>query len=89
MQYYVPPDSLVNKDFIRDIFAERKNLMKMSAVKSVNVPQFDEISVKSVFLYFKDDPEIMKYTPDFLAALKLPDRVFFFNILNTVHPKYM
>jgi len=89
VQYYVPPDSMVNKDFIRDVLAERKKLMKLSAVKSVNVPHFDEISVKSVFPLFKDDPEIMKYIPDFLAAGKLPDRVYFFNILNTVHPEYM
>jgi hypothetical protein len=31
----------------------------------------------------------MKYITDFLAAGKLPDRVYFFNILNTVHPEYM
>jgi len=59
---------MVNKDFIRDVLAERKKLMKLSAVKSVNVPHFDEISVKSVFPLFKDDPEIMKYIPDFPAA---------------------
>ena len=84
MQYYVPPEFMVNKDFIRDVLAERKKLMKLSAVKSVNVPHFDEISVKSVFPLFKDDPEIMNYIQDFLAAGKLPDRVYFFNILNTV-----
>ena len=55
----------------------------------MNVPQFDEISAKSVFPLFKNDPEIMKYIPDLLAAGKLPDRVYFYNILNTVHPEYM
>ena len=58
---------MVNKDFIRDVLAERKKLMKLSEVKSVNVPHFDEISVKSVFPLFKEDPKIMKYIPDFLA----------------------
>ena len=55
MQYYVPPESMVNKDFIRDVLAERKKLMRLSAVKSVNVPHFDEISVKNIYPIFKDD----------------------------------
>ena len=44
---------MVNKDFIRDVPAEREKLMKLSAVKSVNVPHFDEISVKSVFPFIQ------------------------------------
>ena len=36
-----------------------------------------------------DDKEVMKYLPDPTPDMRLPDRKYFFNILNTVKPEYM
>ena len=80
---------MINHDFMRDVLAERKFLIKLADVRYVNVPHFDELSVKNIFPIFKDDVQVMKYFPSSLPTGKLPDRTFFFNILNTVHPEYM
>ena len=40
---------MVNKDFLRQILMEEKQLLPMSAVKSVNVPAYDELSVRNLW----------------------------------------
>ena len=44
---------MINKDYLKDIFAERKKLMKLVDVKLVVVPKYDEISVKNIFPMIK------------------------------------
>ena len=44
---------MMNKDFLKQIFANEKKLMKLSELKTVNVPKYDELSVKNVYLKFK------------------------------------
>ena len=80
---------MVTKDFLRQILAEDKQLLKMSEVKQVNIPKFDELSVKNLFPKFKEDADVMSYLPDRLPSGKLPDRTYFFNVLNTVRPEYV
>lgn len=65
---------MINHDFMRDVLAERKFLIKIADVKYVNVPHFDELSVKSIYPMFQADAEVMKYLPSSLPAGKLPDR---------------
>ena len=48
--------------------------MKLADVKNVNVPHFDELSVKNMFAKFKNDATVMKYIPSSLPVGKLPDR---------------
>ncbi len=66
---------------------EQKSLLKLSDVRSIKVPKFDELSVKNLFDRFKEDETIMKYMPNKTADGKLPDRTYFFNLLNTVYPE--
>ena len=61
----------------------------MSDLRQINVPKYDELSVKNLFLKVAENPEFMKYLPDRLPKDKLPDRVYFFNVLNTTHPEYV
>lgn len=37
----------------------------------------------------KDDAEFMKYFPSKMAKGRAPDREYFFNILNTLQPKFI
>jgi hypothetical protein len=37
---------MVNKDFLKQILREEKKLLKMSEVKMVCMPKYDELSVK-------------------------------------------
>ena len=46
VQYYVPPKKMVNKDFLKQVFRDEKKLLPLTDVKYVNVPQYDELSVK-------------------------------------------
>ena len=64
-------------------------MLKKSEAKQINVPKYDELSVKILYPKFKDDPQINKFLQDAYAKNRLPDRQYFFTILNTVHPDYV
>ena len=82
---YVPPDSCTNKDFLRLVLAGQKKLLKLSEVKWINPPKYDEISVANLYPKFKADENVNVYLPSKLPKGKLPDRSYFFNVLNTVY----
>ena len=88
VQMYVPPKTMVNKDFLRLILAEEKKLFKLSEVSFIQVPRNDELSVTNLYPKFKLDPQIMMYLPDRLPKGRLPDRDYLFNIVNTLYPDY-
>ena len=85
IRLYVPPDSCTNKDFLREVLSGQKKLLKLSEVKWINTPKYDEISVVNLYPKFKTDANITVYLPSNLPAGKLPDRTYFFNILNTIY----
>ena len=82
---YVPPDSCTNKDFLREVLAGRKKLLKMAEVKWCNPPRYDEISVSNLYPKFANDPNVATYMPSQLPKGKYVDRKYFFNVLNTVY----
>lgn len=41
---------MLNKDFLREVFKEEKGLLKLSEVKWRNVPFYDELAVKKIWL---------------------------------------
>ena len=49
VQLYLPDDTMFNKDFLRQVLAEEKELMEINNVRFINVPHFDEISVKRLW----------------------------------------
>ena len=79
---------MLNKDFLRQILKDDKSLLKLSDVSPVHMPKYDELSVKNLYAKFKHDKEFMSHFPDHLPQGKLPDRQYFFNILNTLHEDY-
>ena len=89
LQLYVPPEKYINKDFLKQVLAEEKQLLSNNDVKAVNVPLYDELSVKKFYPMVLGEKEVMKYLPDPTPDMRLPDRKFFFNILNTLKPEYM
>lgn len=40
---------MCNKDFLKAIISGEKELLSMSAIKMVNVPEFDELSVTNLW----------------------------------------
>ena len=55
----------------------------------MNVPFYDELSVVKIWPMIQTDPEVMKYFPDKLPKGRVPDRNYFFNLLNTCQPEYV
>ena len=89
VQFYLPPDNTVNKDFLKMVFAGAKQLLKKKDVQKIKVSCYDELSVKALYPQFTKDPAMMQYFPDVYPKGKGPPREYFFNILNTVHPDYL
>ncbi len=89
VQLYLPPDSMLNKDFLRDILQDKKRLMRLADVKSIIVPKYDELSVKAMLPAWRAQPDFWVYFPDQLAKDRLPDRAYFFTIMNSLHPEYV
>ena len=89
MQYYLPSEGTFTKDFLRDVLAGKKHLLKKKKVNHIHVTKYDEISVKGLYPHFKNDKEFLQYFPDKYPKDKGPPREYFFDILNTVHPEYL
>lgn len=68
VQYYMPPEAQVNKDFLKAIFADDKKLLKKKEVDYITVPHWDELSVKKLWVDLKDDAAFNIYFQD-----KYPD----------------
>ena len=55
----------------------------------MNVPFYDELSVVKIWPMVQKDPEIMKYFPAKLPKGRVPDRSYFFNVMNTFQSSYI
>jgi len=89
LQYYLPDEAIVNKDFLKAVLCGQKQLLKKQKVVYVEVPHYDELSVKALYPQLKKDPVFMSYFPSTYPAGKGPPREYFFNVLNTLQPEYL
>ena len=80
---------MLNKDFIKLVLVEKKKLLSLSKVKHVHVPKYEELSVKKLWPLMHNVEDFMVYMPDPSAEDKLPDRQYFWNVLNTVNSDYV
>ena len=55
VQLYLPPEYMLNKDFLKEVFAEQKGLLRLDEVKRINVPLYDELSVKKLWPMMQSD----------------------------------
>ena len=61
----------------------------MAAVKMVDVPNYDELSVCNLWPHLKQDANFMRHFPDELPKGRLPQREYFFNVMNTGMTEYL
>ena len=80
----MPPEKIINKDFLRKVFTEEKNLFHLDEVKYVNMPKYDELSVRKFYSMLMQDETFAKYLPDPTPDSRLPDRKYLWDIANTV-----
>jgi hypothetical protein len=64
-------------------------LFKIGQINFIIVPIYEELSVKKILDMVKNESEIISYLPDELLTKKIPEREYFFNILNTVYPGFL
>ena len=77
---------MITHGFLKDIFAGDKNLLKLSEVKFIQVPKYDEISVKNLYDKFMELPNMRTYFPEKYAKGRNCDREYLFNVTNSKHP---
>ena len=80
---------MLNKDFLKEVFIEEKQLLRLNQVKWINAPLYDELSVINLWPMMKDDEDFQRFFPSKMAKGRVPDREYFFNLLNTFHQKYV
>ena len=80
---------MYNKDFLKAVLFGGKEMLKMKDVKFINVPVYDELSVKKFWPLMQSDAEFMKHFPDKLPIGRIPDRDYFWNVMNTLHEEYV
>ena len=51
----MPDEGAINKDFLKEVFAGKKQLLRKQEVSYITVPQYDEISVKALWPELKKD----------------------------------
>ena len=89
LQLYVPPEKMLNKDFMKQLLTEAKRLLDLHAVRHVNMPRYDELSVKRFWPLMQKDAAFMLYLPDPTPDGRLPERKYFWNVLNTLQTEYV
>ena len=80
---------MCNKDWLKQVIQGEKHLYKKHEIRYVEVPHYEELSVKNIYPLMAKDAVFMSYFPDTFAKGKGPPRDYFFNILNTQQPDYL
>jgi len=68
---------------------DKKRVLKICDVKHIIVPRLDELSIKHMIEMIRGDAALAMYFPDEFLKGRIPDRTFFFNVLNTIYPGYL
>lgn len=53
------------------------------------MPDYDELSVKTLWPEVKTEPDLAIYFPDDKEGKRLPSREYFFNVIHTIEPGYI
>ena len=87
---YLPSYETTRLSFIRDVLQDKKKLLKTTELVKINVPRYEELSVKNLYRDAIRDQEVGPYLPNLEQSTnKYPEREFFFNVLGTVNPQYL
>ena len=89
MQLYLPPTTAVNKDFLKLVLRDRKDFLELADVRFVTVPLYDELAIGKLWPLMRENAAFMRFFPDAYSKGRLPDRAYFFNVMNTVEGEYL
>ena len=63
-QFYILPEKMVTKDYMKSILAGRKHLLGKQEIKHVRLRKYDEVSVKAMYDKMLQHDELKPYFPD-------------------------
>ena len=66
-----------------------KFIYRVGEINQITVPILEELSVLKVLEMIKGDDHVQKYFPDEFFTKKIPERKFFFDVLNTVYEDFL
>ena len=90
MNVFLPTMKGTKVSFMRDILADKKLHLKQNEVIRLDIPAYQELSVKNLNEDAMKDPVLTKYLPTKeQLSNKLPERKFFFGIVCTLRKQYM
>jgi hypothetical protein len=76
--------------FMKAILCDDKKALKAKDVHPIEIPNYPEISVKSLYDDAMNDPEVAQYLPSKKqVSNKLPERQFFFGVLSSLRHDYV
>ncbi len=71
------------------MFCGKKELIPQAQIRPVSVPRYDELSVQGLIKDIMASKDLSKFFPEQKTPSDLPDREYFFTIINTVEPDYL
>ncbi len=86
---YLPKLNKTPIQFLREVLAGRKGLLKKKDIDSVGtIPRLEEFNLKSLWQVVKNRKDFMHFFPNIPEGSKtLPDRDYLLNVLNTIENK--
>ena len=60
----MPPIKKVNKDFLKQVFAGKKQLVLRNQIRPIEVPHYDELSVEALVKDVMTRPDLGKFFPE-------------------------
>ena len=63
MNVFLPSMKATKLSFLRDILAEKKSHLKQNEVIRLEIPNYQELSVKNLYEDAMKDPVLAKYLP--------------------------
>ena len=72
-------------EFLKDVFAGRKRLLRQDQVRHVEVPRFKEFATKHLLAACLQDAELMPFLPT-LKATDTINKQWLFDVIATIKP---
>ena len=63
-QFHLPSIDDCTMDFLRDALGSRKKLLKLTEVRGVNLPRFEEFNCARLYSMGMQDETVRNYLPD-------------------------
>lgn len=88
--YYVPPESMITGDYLREVLAGRKKLASLASVRiQDHVPHYPQINLKELWNSLKVINEMKAFFPDaYINSERIPDRTYLLTIFDHLSHAY-